>query len=138
MGGMYTVGARDHIMIAHSLKGEVFGPAQSLHGATYAVTVEIEREELNAHDIVIDIGLLRERLREVLADLEYRNLDEHPAFKDHRSTTEAIARYIHRELARRLESPAGLMTVTLDESPVAFAKYRAPCRFASIPPPRDA
>jgi 6-pyruvoyl-tetrahydropterin synthase len=133
---MYTVGVRDHIMVAHSLKGDEFGPAQKLHGATYTVAIELEREELGPNGIVIDIALLRSRLRGVLSDLDYRNLDEHPAFADHHSTTELLARHIHRELGRRLPAAAGAtLTVTLDESPVAWARYRAPIRGTSVAPP---
>jgi 6-pyruvoyltetrahydropterin/6-carboxytetrahydropterin synthase len=124
---MYSVGIRDHIMIAHSLKGEVFGPAQGLHGATYTVSAEVEREELDEHGIVIDIGVFRDTLREVLRDLDYRNLDEHPAFEHRRSTSEIIARHIHRELVRRLSVAFGTMlVVTLDESPAAWVRYRGP------------
>ena|SRR5437867_5292291 len=133
---MYTIGVRDHIMVAHSLKGDVFGPAQGLHGATYHVGVEIEREELDENGIVIDIGLFRSRLRAVLDEIDYKNLDDHPSFEGKRSTTELIARYIHRELGRRLPVTAGTtLTVTLDESPVAWARYRAPIRTPSARPP---
>jgi len=130
---MYTVGVRDHILIAHSLAGEVFGPAQRLHGATYTVSIEVEHEELTPDDIVIDIGVLRDELRHVLSALDYQNLDEHPAFSDKRSTTELLARHIHRELGRRLPmTRGGTLTVTLDESPVAWARYRAPLRGATL------
>jgi 6-pyruvoyl-tetrahydropterin synthase len=133
---MYTVGVRDHIMVAHSLPGEVFGPAQRMHGATYVVSVEVEREELTEDGIVLDIGFLREELRSVLRSLDYSNLDEHPAFAGKRSTTELIARYVHREIGRRLPVNAAVMlTVTLEESPVAYARYRAPARGASVAPP---
>lgn len=126
---MYTVGVRDHVMVAHSLAGEVFGPAQRLHGATYTVGVEIEREELGDDGIVVDIGLLRKELRAVLDEIDYRNLDEHPAFKEHRSTTELLARWVHHKLGARLPFNASVMlTITLDESPVAWARYRAPTR----------
>ena len=91
---MYSVGVRDHIMVAHSLPGEVFGPAQRLHGATYTVTAELSREELNDSGIVVDIGELQRQLHGVLAELHYQNLDEHPAFKGKRSTTELIARHV--------------------------------------------
>lgn len=135
---MYTVGVRDHILIAHTLAGEVFGPAQRLHGATYTVSVEVEREELSRDDIVLDIGVLREELRNVLSSLDYQNLDEHPAFREKRSTTELIARHIHRELGRRLPiTLGGILTVTLDESPVAWARYRAPVRGATMAPGSD-
>ena len=130
---MYTVGVRDHISIAHSLSGEAFGPAQRLHGATYTVSVEVEREELSSEDIVLDIGSLREELRNVLSSLDYQNLDEHPAFREKRSTAEMIARHIHRELGRRLPiTLGGTLIVTLDESNVAWARYRAPVRGATL------
>ena len=92
---MYSVTVRDHILIAHSLKNPVFGPAQNLHGATYVVDVEFFTKELNKDSIVIDIGEAQEKLKEVLAELNYQNLDEHPYFKDILSTTEIIAKYIH-------------------------------------------
>ena len=130
---MFTVGVKDHFMIAHSLKGEAFGPAQRLHGATYTVSIEIERQELSDLGIVVDIGSLRDELRGVLADLDYRNLDEHPAFTGKRSTTELLARHIHRELGKRLPIAGGaVLTVTLDESPVAWARYRGAIRGASL------
>ena len=132
---MYSVGVRDHIMVAHSLAGEVFGPAQRLHGATYTVSVEIEREELGPDGILCDIGLLRTELRAVLDGLDYQNLDDHPAFPGRRSTTELIARYIHRSLGPRLPFIAGVMlTITLDESPAAWARYRAPVGPTIAPP----
>jgi 6-pyruvoyltetrahydropterin/6-carboxytetrahydropterin synthase len=132
---MYSVGVRDHIMVAHSLAGEVFGPAQRLHGATYTVSVEIEHQELGPDGILCDIGVLRKELRAVLDGLDYQNLDEHPAFPDRRSTTELVARYIHRELGPRLPFIAGLMlTITLDESPAAWARYRAPVGPMIAPP----
>jgi 6-pyruvoyltetrahydropterin/6-carboxytetrahydropterin synthase len=133
---MYSVGVRDHILVAHSIEGEIFGPAQRLHGATYTVSVEVERDELDDHGVVCDIGRLRKELRAVLDELDYRNLDEHPAFAGKRSTTELIARHIHRELGGRVPVRAGAMlTVTLDESPSAWARYRAPVRSPSMMPP---
>jgi 6-pyruvoyl-tetrahydropterin synthase len=135
---MYTVGVRDYILVAHSLAGAVFGPAQRLHGATYTVSVELEHEELSPDDIVIDIGVLRDELRHVLSTLDYQNLDEHPAFREKRSTTELVARHIHRELGRHLPiTRGGTLTVTLDESPVAWARYRAPLRGATIAPDEE-
>jgi 6-pyruvoyltetrahydropterin/6-carboxytetrahydropterin synthase len=132
---MYSVGVRDHILVAHSLKGDVYGPAQRLHGATYVVSVEVEREELDEDGIAIDIGYLRSTLRAVLDELDYTNLDGHPGF-EHGSTTEHIARFIHREIGRRLPTVSGTtLTVTLDESPVAWARYRAPVRGVTIRPP---
>lgn len=126
---MFTVGVRDHILVAHSLKRPGFGPAQRVHGATYTVSVEIEREELNEDGVVADIGALRDDLRAVLAPLDYRNLDDHPAFANDLSTTELIAVHIHRELEKRLHACRhAMLIVTLDESPVAWARYRAPIR----------
>ena len=134
--GMYTVGVRDHMMVAHSLPGDIFGPAQRLHGATYVVCAEVAREELTDNGIVVDTSALRRELRVVLAELDCQNLDEHPAFQGKRSTTELIARHVHRELGRRIPITMGAtLTVTLEESPVAFARYSAPVPVGS-PPPR--
>ncbi|MEQ9449425.1 MAG: 6-carboxytetrahydropterin synthase, partial [Rhodospirillaceae bacterium] len=91
---MYTVEVRDHVMIAHSIKGEVFGPAQNLHGATYVVDVSFMRPELDDNDIVVDIGLATETVKSILASINYRNLDEHDDFKDRRSTTEVVAKWV--------------------------------------------
>jgi 6-pyruvoyltetrahydropterin/6-carboxytetrahydropterin synthase len=130
--GMYSVTVRDHIMIAHSLRGEVFGPAQNLHGATYTVDIEFRRAQLDANGIVIDIGLAIDLLHEVLQPLNYQNLDELPAFQGINTTTEVIARYIFDRMRDRLAAspgvtlgPEGLqaMTVTLIESPNAWAAY---------------
>jgi 6-pyruvoyltetrahydropterin/6-carboxytetrahydropterin synthase len=123
---MFSVGVSDHIMIAHSLPGEVFGPAQRLHGATYEVRAELCATELDHNGIVVDIGLFRSALRETLAPLDYQNLDELPLFRDRISTTEELCRIIHGELARRLGGRAGAeLSITLVESPVAWASYRA-------------
>jgi 6-pyruvoyl-tetrahydropterin synthase len=129
---MFTVTVRDHLMIAHSLRGEVFGPAQRLHGATYVVDASFEGESLDADGIVVDIGRATEELRAVVADFGYRNLDDEPAFAGRNSTTEALAREIADRLAGRVHSGAfgpsgsGLahLTVTLHESHVAWASYR--------------
>ena len=91
---MYSVTVRDHVMIAHSFKGQVFGPAQRLHGATYVVDVELKRPDLDADGIVVDIGRAAEALRRVLAELNYRNLDEVPAFAGRNTTTEFLARVV--------------------------------------------
>src|SRR5215204_7466 len=98
---MYVVGVSDHIMVAHSLRGETFGPAQRLHGATYEVKVEVVAPELDADGIVIDIGLLRSVLRETLEPLEYRNLDDVPELSGQNTTTEFLCRWIHQSLGRR-------------------------------------
>lgn len=122
---MYSVTVRDHILIAHSLKRSVFGPAQNLHGATYVVDVEFFVGELNENSIVIDIGVAQEKLKEVLAELNYQNLDEHPHFKDLLSTTENIAKHIHDQMKQAVSgSFDGIIKVTLGESPSARASYQ--------------
>ncbi len=128
---MYYVTVRDHIMIAHSFRGEVFGPAQRLHGATYVVDAEFRRRDLDADGIVIDIGRAGEALKKVLADLNFRNLDEVPEFTGKNTTTEFIARLVFDRLVtaiRRGDLGAGAgavesMRVTLQESHVASAAY---------------
>ena len=121
---MFVVGVSDHIMVAHSLRGETFGPAQRLHGATYEVRVEVLAPELDADSIVVDIGLLRTVLRETLAPLDYQNLDEVPAFTGENTTTEFLCRWIHQTLAGRLGArPGARLRVTLVESPNAWAGY---------------
>jgi len=128
---MYTVNVRDHFMIAHSFRGTVFGPAQRLHGATYVVDLELRRPALDADGIVVDIGLATETLRAVLSDLNFRNLDEDPAFSGRNTTTEFMARVIFDRIAARIAAGAlgphagGLtqMRVTLHESHVAWAAY---------------
>jgi 6-pyruvoyltetrahydropterin/6-carboxytetrahydropterin synthase len=124
---MYMVGASDFVLIAHSLRGEVFGPAQRLHGATYEVRVEVRAPDLDADGIVMDFGLLRDALAQALAPLAYQNLDELPAFAGRNSTTEALCRHIHDALRSSLPKPAEAeLRVTLVESPVAWAYYDAP------------
>src|SRR3954471_18612089 len=127
---MFSVTVRDHIMIAHSLRGEVFGPAQRLHGATYIVDATFSRVELDSDDIVVDIGAATEGLRGVLADLNYRNLDEVPELAGRNTTTEVLARLVADRLADPARAGAsgaspGLVgvTVTLHESHVAWATY---------------
>ena len=123
---MFVVGVSDHIMVAHSLRGETFGPAQRLHGATYEVKVEVLARELDGDGIVVDIGLLRTVLRETLAPLDYQNLDEVPALAGANTTTEFLCRWIHQALARRLGPwPGAQLRVTLVESPNAWAGYEA-------------
>ena len=103
---MFSVTVRDHMMIAHSLRGEVFGPAQRLHGATYVVDATFRRAALDADNIVVDIGRAAEELRAVLAELSYRNLDDEPAFAGMNTTTEALARVIADRLAERVHAGA--------------------------------
>lgn len=124
---MFSVGVSDHIMIAHSLRGAVFGPAQRLHGATYEVRIELRAPELDPDGVVVDIGMLRGALREVLQPLDLRNLDELPEFGGRNSTTEVLCRHIHARLAERLKlGPSVELAVTLVESPNAWASYTAP------------
>jgi len=128
---VYRLTVRDHVMVAHSLRGAVFGPAQGLHGATYVVDATFGRPELDEDGIVVDIGRAAEQLAAVLADLGYRNLDDEPAFAGKNTTTEFLAREIFDRLvaairAGRLgEGARGLVFVriTLTESPVAWASY---------------
>ncbi len=128
---MYSICVRDHFMIAHSFKGDVFGPAQSLHGATYVVDVELRRPELDENGVVVDIGLAGQALGSVLSKLNYRNLDEEPSWTDQNTTTEFLARTIFDRLADRIRSGEvghgahGLisMRVTLHESHIAWAAY---------------
>jgi len=121
---VFSVTVRDHMMIAHSLRGEVFGPAQRLHGATYVVDATFRRATLDADGIVIDIGLAAEALREVLGALGYRNLDDELDFAGMNTTTEVLARVVADRLADRVEG-RGLdgLVVTLRESHVAWATY---------------
>ena len=128
---MYTVTVRDHMMIAHSLRGEVFGPAQRLHGATYVIDASFRREALDADGIVVDIGRATEELRAVLADFNYKNLDDEPEFARMNTSTEALARVIADRLAERAQGGAlgdagrelDALAVTLHESHVASAGY---------------
>jgi 6-pyruvoyl-tetrahydropterin synthase len=128
---MYSVTVRDHVLIAHSLTGQVFGPAQRLHGATYVVDVELKRSDLDADGIVADIGRAAEALRVVLTDLNYRNLDELPAFAGRNTTTEFLARVVFDGLVAAigrgdLGPGAGAIEqirVTLHESHIASASF---------------
>ena len=128
---MFSITVRDHIMVAHSFKGEVFGPAQRLHGATFVVDATFRRPELDADNIVIDIGLATEQLGSVLADLNYRNLDDEPAFTNVNTSTEFLAKVITDRLAERVRAGAlgegaralSAISVTLHESHAAWASY---------------
>jgi 6-pyruvoyl-tetrahydropterin synthase len=128
---VFSVTIRDHLMIAHTLRGEVFGPAQRLHGATYVVDATFRRATLDVNDIVVDIGRAAEALRAVLGEFGYRNLDDELEFAGMNTTTEALAAVIADRLAGRARSGAlgdggreldGLV-VTLHESHVAWASY---------------
>ena len=128
---MYSVSVRDHIMIAHSFRGKVFGPAQRLHGATYVVDVEFRRAQLDEDGIVVDIGLAGELVKRVLAQLNYRNLDDESAFDGRNTTTEFLARIVFGRLAAAIlagELGAGAkqietIRVALHESHVAWAAF---------------
>lgn len=130
---MYTVEVRDHIMIAHSFRGEVFGPAQALHGATFVVDAAFIAKDVDKNNIVIDIGRAHEALKAILQPLNYKNLDEVPAFKGVNTTTEFLTRHIYDKLAE--DARAGRLgrdgkelkaiRVTISESHVARASYEA-------------
>jgi 6-pyruvoyltetrahydropterin/6-carboxytetrahydropterin synthase len=128
---MFTVSVRDHFMIAHSFRGQVFGPAQKLHGATYVVDVEFRRNELDPDGIVVDIGRASDGVREVLTALNFRNLDDEPVFRGRNTTTEFLAFVIHERMADKIAAgelgphARGLasLRVVLHESHVAWAAY---------------
>lgn len=129
---MFSVTVRDHLMVAHSFRGEVFGPAQQLHGATFVVDATFRGESLDEDGILVDIGRATEALRDVVASLTYRNLDDHPAFAGTNTTTEVLARHVADRLAELVRggalggsSAAGVtgVVVTLHESHVAWASY---------------
>ena len=128
---MFSVTVRDHMMVAHSFRGEVFGPAQALHGATFVVDATFRRPDLDADGIVVDIGLASQALKDVVGALSYRNLDDEPAFAGMNTTTEVLARHVADALADRIASGAlgdgarGItgLVVTLHESHVAWASY---------------
>ncbi|HWF85281.1 MAG TPA: 6-carboxytetrahydropterin synthase [Vicinamibacterales bacterium] len=130
---MYSVSVRSHMMIAHSFTGAVFGPAQRLHGATYVVDVEFRRRELDADSLVVDIGRATDVLHAVLADFNYRNLDDLPQFQGRNTTTEFLARVVFDQIVeaiRRGDLGAGArgidsLRVTLSESHVASAGFEA-------------
>jgi 6-pyruvoyl-tetrahydropterin synthase len=131
---MYTVGVRSHFMIAHGFRGELFGPAQRLHGATYVVDLELRARRLGPEGVVVDIGRAGDTLAEVLATLNYRNLDELPELAGQNTTTEFLARLLFDRLAARVLAgalgPGGErvceMRITLHESHVAWASYKGP------------
>lgn len=128
---MFSVGVSDHMMIAHSFADPTFGPAQRLHGATYAVEIEIRAPRLNEHHVVMDIGALRAILRRAIEPLDYTNLDDHGAFPNRTSTTERIAEHLGEVVAHAValldahaKPVAGAtLRILLRESPVAFAAF---------------
>jgi 6-pyruvoyl-tetrahydropterin synthase len=131
---MFSVTVRDHMMVAHSLRGEVFGPAQRLHGVTYIVDATFRRAALDADNIVVDIGRAAEALHDVVTELTYRNLDDEAALAGMNTSTEALARVLADRLAERVHA-GGLgdsarqldgVVVTLHESHIAWASYERP------------
>ena len=132
---MFALTVRDHIMIAHSFRGEIFGPAQRMHGATFIVDLELRRRALDSDGLIADIGALTQLLQEVLRPINYRNLDELPEFAGKNTTTEFLAKYIHERASQRIvegalgaENGRGFesMKVSLGESHVAWASYEGP------------
>jgi 6-pyruvoyl-tetrahydropterin synthase len=131
---MFSLTIRDHIMIAHSFRGEVFGPAQRLHGATYIVDATFKRDALDPDNVVVDIGRATDRLRAVLDDLSYRNLDEMPEFEGINTSTELLAQVVADRLASRVQAgdlgenarEMAAIAVTLRESHIASATYERP------------
>ncbi len=129
---MYSITVSHHFMVAHSLVGTVFGPAQQLHGATYVVEAEPRRDLLDADGIICDLGRALDLVKAVLAEFDYRNLDDLAEFRGRNTTTEFLAGEIHRRLARRIKEGAlgsqviGSLKVVLRETPVAWASYDAP------------
>ena len=128
---MFSVTVRDHMMVAHSFRGDVFGPAQQLHGATFVVDATFRRPELDADGVVVDIGLAAAALHAVLGQLTYRNLDDDPGLAGRNTTTEVLAQVVADRLAERIaagelgatgRAVTGL-TVTLHESHIAWAAY---------------
>jgi 6-pyruvoyltetrahydropterin/6-carboxytetrahydropterin synthase len=128
---MFSVGVSDHVMIAHSFADPFFGPAQRLHGATYAIDLEVRAPSLGVHHVVMDIGALRDLLRSILSELDYRNLDEHAAFAGRLSTTERVAQHVADRAASRISALAAdaapvadaSVRVIVRESPIAYAAY---------------
>jgi 6-pyruvoyltetrahydropterin/6-carboxytetrahydropterin synthase len=128
---MFALGVSDHVMIAHSFADPFFGPAQRLHGATYAIDLEVRAPTLGPHEVVMDIGAMRALLRAVLGELDYSNLDEHAAFAGRMSTTERVAEHVANRAAERLAllpqdgAPAAgaSVRVVVRESPLAYAAY---------------
>jgi 6-pyruvoyl-tetrahydropterin synthase len=129
---MYSITVSHHFMVAHSLVGTVFGPAQQLHGATYVVEAELRRDSLDADGIICDLGRALGLLQAVLGEFDYRNLDDVPEFRGRNTTTEFLAGEIHRRLARRIKEGAlgsqaiANLKIVLRETPVAWATYDAP------------
>jgi 6-pyruvoyl-tetrahydropterin synthase len=124
---MYSLTFRDYWKCAHSLKGDIFGPAQLVHVITFEVDVTYQTEALDEYNLIVDFGAAQQSLQAVLAPMEFKNLDDLPEFAGVNTTTEYLCRYLHEEISRRVAGRfAGLLRVTLRESPVAWATYEAP------------
>jgi 6-pyruvoyltetrahydropterin/6-carboxytetrahydropterin synthase len=131
---MFTLSVSDHIMVAHSFADPFFGPAQRLHGATYSVELTVRAPQLGPHHVVMDIGAMRAILRRVLSTLDYTNLDDHMAFLGRTSTTERLAEYLAKSIAKEITKvpadaappPPATLCVLLRESPVAWASFELP------------
>jgi 6-pyruvoyl-tetrahydropterin synthase len=126
---MFKVGVRDYIMIAHSLRGDIFGPAQGLHGCTYTVDMEFSSQKLSEDGIVVDIGLASQILKEILQEFNYKNLDSMPEFSQKNSTTEVLAQVIWQRMVDKLKQhnvkEVSFLKVILHESQVAWASYES-------------
>lgn len=128
---MYSLSVRDHLMIAHSFQGAVFGPAQRLHGATFVIDLEFRRAQLDADGLVVDIGLASAALKEIVAEFNYRNLDEIPEFAGRNTTTEFLAWVVFERMIEKIRSGAlgataasiASLKVTLHESHIAWAAF---------------
>ena len=129
---MFRLTVRDRVMIAHSFRGEIFGPAQRTHGATYIIDAEFRSETLDGHNLVIDIGLAHDALHNVLKQINYQNLDQLTAFKGQNTTTEFLAQWIWQQIAEQIangnlgDHPLCGLLITLKESDVAWAVYDSP------------
>lgn len=124
---MYSLTFRDYWKCAHSLKGDIFGPAQLVHVITFEVDVTYLTETLDEYSLIVDFGAAQQSLQSVLAPMEFKNLDDLPEFAGVNTTTEYLCRYLHEKIAERIAGKfSGLLRVTLRESPVAWATYEAP------------
>ncbi|HVF58472.1 MAG TPA: 6-carboxytetrahydropterin synthase [Thermoanaerobaculia bacterium] len=124
---MYSLTFRDYWKCAHSLKGDIFGPAQLVHVITFEVDVTYLTETLDEYSLIVDFGAAQQSLQSVLAPMEFKNLDDLPEFAGVNTTTEYLCRYLHEKIAERVAGKfSGVLRVTLRESPVAWATYEAP------------
>jgi 6-pyruvoyl-tetrahydropterin synthase len=126
-GFLYSLTIRDYLKIAHTLKGEIFGPAQMLHLLTYEVEATYTTDALDEYNLIVDFGAAQQTLSSILSEMNFKNLDELPEFKDVNTTTEFLCAYIHRRIGDTMADRfSGKLSVTLRESPVAWATYEGP------------